>query len=119
MKTKEEYYSEYYDDYCRQFNWGQDITNDLEDENYYYQLSNLESKIKENVNSIKKELQYYYKDKKLIEEILKDIKKLESEFEKAKKEALKKWLEYKCKNEKTRYLTIPKEFIGEYFYKVS
>ena len=57
--------------------------------------------------------------KKEIETILKDIEKLEAEFEKAKKEALKKWLEYKLQNERTEYLTIPKEFIGKYFYKVS
>lgn len=158
MKTKEGYYNEYYDDYCRQFYWVKDITNDLEDGNYYYQLSNLESKIKENVNSIKG-LQYniiglkysikkierdltsgsysylvdidYYKseikdkeqniekNEKQIEEILKEIKDLEVEFEKAKKETLKKWLEYKIKNERIKYLTIPKEFIGKYFYKVS
>lgn len=158
MKTKEGYYNDYYNDYCRQFYWVKDITNDLEDENYYYQLSNLESKIKENVNSIK-ELQYniiglkysikkierdltsgsysylvdidYYKseikdkeqniekNEKQIEEILKEIKNLELEFEKAKKETLKKWLEYKVKNERIKYLTIPKEFIGKYFYKVS
>lgn len=167
MKTKEGYYNDYYNDYCRQFYWVKDITNDLEDENYYYQLSNLESKIKENVNSIK-ELQYNIiglkysiekdkeqaeeieyeiereligrshsylvdnyksaikdkeqnieKNEKQIEEILKEIKNLELEFEKAKKETLKKWLEYKVKNERIKYLTIPKEFIGKYFYKVS
>lgn len=149
--------------YYKQFDFVQ--YNDLieiEDGNYYKQLENLESKIRENINSIK-ELQYkngnmkgdieYYKsqigiyknkedwnskrtvdsfnsiissneerikrNEKEIEETLKYIKNLEVEFEKLKKEFLKKWLEYKVKNERIKYLTIPEEFIDEYFYKVS
>ena len=68
------------------------------------------------INNLEERIKEY---KKEIETILKDIEKLEAEFEKAKKEALKKWLEYKLQNERTEYLTIPKEFIGKYFYKVS
>ena len=170
MET-DRYYTEiyninnYYGNYYNQFYYRET------DENYSYQLSNLESKIKENVNSINEieinisrlrgeisgikynleetenELKKLDKNsafasslaasvssyksaiknyeerikeyKKEIETILKDIEKLEAEFEKAKKEALKKWLEYKLQNERTEYLTIPKEFIGKYFYKVS
>ncbi|WP_302368366.1 hypothetical protein [Brachyspira aalborgi] len=160
----------YYRDYYTQIGFGYRISTE-EDENYSYKFSNLESEIKENVNSIndleinisrlrgeisgikynleetENELKKINKNsafasslassvsayksaiknyeerikeyKKEIETILKDIEKLEAEFEKAKKEALKKWLEYKLQNERTEYLTIPKEFIGDYFYKVS
>lgn len=73
--------------------------------NYKLAIKNYEERIKEY--------------KKEIEETLKDIKNLEVEFEKLKKEFLKKWLEYSFKNERIQYLTIPEEFIGEYFYKVS
>ena len=162
--------NDYYRDYYTQIGFGYRISTE-EDENYSYKFSNLESEIKENVNSIndleinisrlrgeisgikynleetENELKKINKNsafasslassisayksaiknyeerikeyKKEIETILKDIEKLEAEFEKAKKEALKKWLEYKLQNERTEYLTIPKEFIGEYFYKVS
>lgn len=163
-----QYYEKYYHEYYDQFDVVQDMK--IEDGNYYEQLENLESKIKEiksrigkNISSIK-ELQYdnnkrrgyieydksqieIYKNKedehskmavddwnfaiasseeiiikneKEIEKILKDIKNLEVEFEKLleklKKEALKKWLEYKFQNERIEYLTIPEEFIGKYFY---
>lgn len=162
--------NDYYRDYYTQIGFGYRISTE-EDENYSYKFSNLESEIKENVNSIndleinisrlrgeisgikynleetENELKKINKNsafasslassisayksaiknyeerikeyKKEIETILKDIEKLEAEFEKAKKEALKKWLEYKLQNERTEYLTIPKEFIGKYFYKVS
>lgn len=167
----DQYYEKYYnnhDEYYDQFDVVQDMK--IEYGNYYEQLENLESKIKEiksrigkNISSIK-ELQYdnnqkrgyikyvksqieIYKNKedehskmavddwnfviasseeiiikneKEIEKILKDIKNLEVEFEKLleklKKEALKKWLEYKFQNERIEYLTIPEEFIGKYFY---
>ncbi|WP_288679838.1 hypothetical protein [uncultured Brachyspira sp.] len=135
IKTKDNCY-EYYD----QFDWIQNIKYNLgEIENVnYYPIVNLESKIRENIDYIIKiyenkkneypkmlvddwNLQVYcqvYYNKE-IEKILKDIENSEIEFEKVKKEALKKWLEYAFRNERTRYLTIPKEFIGEYFYKVS
>lgn len=166
IKTKDNCH-EYYD----QFDWIQNIKyglEEIENGNYYKQLENLESKIRENINSIK-ELQYnirqlescnednkksidlemynirtgrinkhdgyYYikvyksaietnktnisENEKEIEKRLKDIENLEAEFEKSKKEPLKKWLEYEVKNERIEYLTIPEEFIGEYFYKVS
>lgn len=166
IKTKDNCH-EYYD----QIDWIQNIKyglEEIENGNYYKQLENLESKIRENINSIK-ELQYnirqleswnednkksidfemdnirtgrinkhdgyYYievyksaietnktnisENEKEIEKRLKDIENLETEFEKSKKEPLKKWLEYEVKNERIEYLTIPEEFIGEYFYKVS
>ena len=106
------------------------IFNDLkniEDGNYYNKFNEIENKISEhtsdiakNIRSIQDKYGKYLEEINLkIEEIKEEIKKLEIEAEEIKKEALKKWLEYEVKNEKTRYLTIPEEFIGEYFYKVS
>lgn len=84
----------------------------LNKKTHYANIKNYKSVIEINKTNIAE-------NEKQIEEILKYIKDLEIKAEKIKKEFLKKWLECKFQNERTEYLTIPEEYIGEYFYKIS